>query len=410
MSTGESDLKPTGRVEGQETYGVAVEHWGWGSIGINLILSLLNLGIAVASGSLAVTSEMVHNLVDLMASVVVLIGLRISQRRSKSFPYGLYKVENVVSVMLAGLIFFTGYEIVREALLSYRGQTTVSVWILAGVSLSAIIPLLFSHFELRTAKAANSPSLTASALEYLTHIFSSGIVLISLISHYFGLNLDRLAALVVVFFITKTGWGLLQDGMRVLLDASLDIGTLTKVRQIIANDPAIVQIKNLSGRNSGRYRFLEAEVTLRVEDLKKAHDVSPRIEKAIRVEVPHIERVLIHYEPMVPVRSCYAFPLATLDGTLSEPFGEAPYFALVSLRLSDGEVEEQEIIHNPYREISKGKGIRVAEWLVSQKVDKIVLKELLQGKGPEYVFADAGEEMIYTKADSFTSALEQMGE
>ena len=153
MSTSESNPKPTGRVGGQEIYGVGVERWGWGSISVNLVLSLLNLGIAIASGSLAVTSEMVHNLVDLMASVVVLIGLRISQRRSKSFPYGLYKVENVVSVMLAGLIFFTGYEIVREALFSYRGQTIVSLWMLVGVTLSAVIPLLFSHFELRTASS-----------------------------------------------------------------------------------------------------------------------------------------------------------------------------------------------------------------------------------------------------------------
>ena len=184
-----------------------------------------------------------------------------------------------------------------------------------------------------------------------------------------------------------------------LLDASLDAEILAQVRQIIKNDPAIVQINNLTGRNSGRYRFLEAEVTLRTDDLKKAHDVSQRIENAIRAEVPHIERVLIHYEPTVPFCSYYAFPLATPDGTLSEHFGEAPYFALVTLKLFDGELEKQEIIQNPYREIPKGKGIRVAEWLVSQKVDKIVLKELLQGKGPEYVFADAGVEMIYTKAE-----------
>jgi len=410
MSTGESDLKPTGRVEGRETYGVAVERWGWGSIGINLILSLLNLGIAVASGSLAVTSEMVHNLVDLMASVVVLIGLKISQRRSKLFPYGLYKVENVVSVMLAGLIFFTGYEIVHEALFSYREQTIVNPWMLVGVLFSAVIPLIFSHFELRAGRAVNSPSLIASALEYRTHIFSSGIVFISLISYSFGINLDRIAALLVVFFITRTGWELLKDGMRVLLDASLDYETLAQVRQIIENDPAIVQIKTLTGRNSGRYRFLEAEVTLRIDDLKRAHDVSQRIEKAIRAEVPHVERVLIHYEPTVPIYRCYAFPLTTPDGSLSEHFGEAPYFELIRLRLSDREFEKEEVIQNPYRELSKAKGLRVAEWLVSQKVDRVVLKENLKGKGPEYVFADAGVEMIYTKAASVSSALDEMSE
>jgi cation diffusion facilitator family transporter len=372
-------------------------------------LSLLNLGIAVASGSLAVATEMLHNLVDMMASVAVLVGLKISQRRSKSFPYGLYKVENVIAVGVAGLIFFTAFEIIREALFAHQRQTTVNAWMLAGVMLSAVIPLAFGHFELRAGKAANSPSLSADAQEYRAHIFSSGVVLISLIGHIFGLSLDRPAALLVVFFIARTGWELLKDGMRVLLDASLDAETLAQVRQIIENDPATAQIKTLTGRNSGRYRFLEAEVTLRRDDLKKAHAVSQRIEQAIRAEVPHVERVLIHYEPTGSIHRRDAFPLANPDGRLSEHFGEAPYFAVVTLRFSDEAVEKQEVVENPHREVSKAKGIRVAEWLVSQKVDRVVLKENLQGKGPEYVFAAAGVEMILTEAETVSLALEALG-
>ena len=410
MITSESHRKPSDRGREQRMTESAVEGWGWGSIGVNVALSLLNLGIAVASGSLVVATEMLHNLVDLMASVAVLVGLKISQRRSKSFPYGLYKVENVIAVGVAGLIFFTAFEIIQEALFAYQRQTTVDPWMLAGVMLSAVIPLSFGHFELRAGKAANSPSLIADAQEYRAHIFSSGVVLISLIGHIFGLSLDRPAALLVVFFIARTGWELLKDGMRVLLDASLDAETLAQVRQIIENDPATAQIKTLTGRNSGRYRFLEAEVTLRRDDLKKAHAVSQRIEQAIRAEVPHVERVLIHYEPTGSIHRRDAFPLANPDGRLSEHFGQAPYFALVTLGLSDEAVEKQEVVQNPHQEVSKAKGIRVAEWLVSQKVDRVVLKENLQGKGPEYVFADAGVEMILTEAETVSLALEALGQ
>ena len=270
MSTDEISPISHDKMDRQRTYGPVVERWGWMAIGVNIVLSILNLEIALASGSLAVTSEMVHNLVDLMAAVVLLIGLRISQRKSKSFPYGLYKVENVVSVMLSMLIFFTGYEIARDALIGTLGPTTVNPWFLVGIAFSAIIPLIFSHFELRGGRAVNSPSLTASATEYRIHVFTSGIVFVSLIVHYFGLNLDRFAALVVVVFILRTGWELLKDGMRVLLDASLDPETLTQVRQIIESDPATDQINSLTGRNSGRYRFLEAEITFRVRtELRK---------------------------------------------------------------------------------------------------------------------------------------------
>jgi cation diffusion facilitator family transporter len=402
-------LETTAHQESLVGYSVATERWAWASIIISLALSLLNLGIGLASGSLAVISEMVHNLVDLLASVVVLIGLKISQRKNKSFPYGLYKVENVVAVVLSGLIFYTGYEIAREALLSVQKPTTVNIWILAGVVLSIAIPLIFGHFEFAAGKSANSPSLIASAMEYRTHIFTSGVVLISMISDTFGLNIDRIASLIIVIFILKTGWELLKDGMRVLLDASLDANSLAQVRRIVESDPATVQVKSLTGRNSGRYRFLEVEMSLRTNDLKSAHEVSRRIEKSIKEEVPNVERVLIHYEPIQPANCLYAFPLANLAGDMSEHFGGAPYFALINQCISDLQVEKQEIILNPFTQLPKAKGIRVAEWLISLKVDRVVLKENLQGKGPEYVFKDAGVELIYTAANSWNAALEELG-
>jgi divalent metal cation (Fe/Co/Zn/Cd) transporter len=118
----------------------------WASIAVNVFLSLLNLAIAVASGSLAVAAEMVHNLVDLVASVAVLAGVKISERESRAFPYGLYKVENVVAVGVAILIFFTGYEIAKEALFAEPEAATVSGWMLVGVALSALVPLAFSMY------------------------------------------------------------------------------------------------------------------------------------------------------------------------------------------------------------------------------------------------------------------------
>jgi cation diffusion facilitator family transporter len=383
----------------------------WASIAVNIFLSLLNLAIAAASGSLAVAAEMVHNLVDLAGSVAVLAGVRISERKSRTFPYGLYKVENVVAVLVAILIFFTGYEIAKDAILAQGVPATVNGLILGGVALSAIVPFAFSIYEMRAGRELNSPSLIAAAQEYRMHVLTSGMVFLALVGQLAGVRLDRYAALVIVVFIAKTGWELLSGGMRVLLDASLDAETLAQVRAIIQADPAVTETRSLAGRNAGRYRFLEAEVALRVGDLKKAHAVSERIEKAIRAQVPHVERVLLHYEPRRRTYLRYAVPLADAAGAISEHFGEAPYFALVTVRIADGVVERQEVLSNPHTNVEKAKGIRVGEWLVGLKADVILLQEDVQGKGPAYVFADAGVETRLTKATTLTQALaEQMRE
>jgi len=185
----------------------------------------------------------------------------------------------------------------------------------------------------------------------------------------------------------------------------LDAETLTRVRGLMEDEPAVAAVKSLTGRNAGRYRFLEAEVTLRTHDLDKAHAISQRLEEDIRRAIAHVDRVLIHYEPTARERLRYAIPLANLNGAISQHFGEAPYFALVTIRLSDGAVERQEIVANPHTKLSKAKGIQVAEWLVGQKVDAVLVKESLHSKGPEYVFANAGVEMHDVVADTLAAAL-----
>jgi divalent metal cation (Fe/Co/Zn/Cd) transporter len=122
----------------EETKARSLETWGWASILLNIALSALNLALGWASGSLAIVAEMVHNVVDLAASVGVLVGLKLSGRRSRSFPYGLHKVENVVAAGVALLIFVAAYELGRKALLGPEREVAVTWWVPTSVKSSGI--------------------------------------------------------------------------------------------------------------------------------------------------------------------------------------------------------------------------------------------------------------------------------
>jgi predicted Fe-Mo cluster-binding NifX family protein len=197
--------------------------------------------------------------------------------------------------------------------------------------------------------------------------------------------------------------------MRVLLDASLGPETLLEIREIILDEPTVADLKWVTGRNAGRFRFVEAELMLRVRDLKKAEAITRRIEEKIDQAVPFVERVLIHAEPMERTHLRYAAPIAEAGGALSKHFGEAPVFAVVAVRLEDEVTTERRTLANPYLEEERAKGIRVAEWLVEQKVDVVFLKESLRGKGPVYVLGDAGVEMRETEAATLEEALAEAG-
>jgi hypothetical protein len=169
--------------------------------------------------------------------------------------------------------------------------------------------------------------------------------------------------------------------MRVLLDASLEPVTLLEIRRSIKADPAVREVKWITGRNAGRFRFVEAGVALRVPELDRAEAAMRRIEAAVRAAVPHVERALLHAEAADSPLVRWAVPLADTAGTVSRHFGEAPFFALATLRRGDGAIEEQRVVANPHRALETAKGIRVAEWLVGQKIDVVALSEDVQKGG-----------------------------
>lgn len=397
---------PTARATAEQE--PRLERIGVYSLLVNLGLAGIKGLLAFLSGSLALTADAIDSATDVVASLAVLAGLLLSRRKSKRFPYGLYKVENVVSVIIALLIFLAGYEIAKQALQPASAAPTPNPWLLAGVAVTIVVPLIFGTYEVRVGRRTGSPSLQADGRHFQTDVLSSLAVLASLIAGLFGLQIDRIAAGLIVIFIAYSGWELLSDGMRVLLDASLDTETLNRVRSILKENHTVAEVRSVVGRSSGRYRFLEAEVLLRTSDLEKAHFVSHGLEQAIREQVPRVEQVLIHYEPMARTHLHYAVPLADQDGTISEHLGEAPYFALVTVRTADGTPERQEIVPNPHTDVPKAKGIHVAEWLISNRTDVVLLKEGLKGRGPAYVFGDAGIEMHEVEAKTLSEALQQI--
>ncbi len=194
----------------------------------------------------------------------------------------------------------------------------------------------------------------------------------------------------MVSSVIKTGWDLSASALRVLLDASLDAERLNEIQQIILADPVVAEVKWVTGRNAGRFRFVEAGVALKIGGLEKAETVLARIEKTVRSAIPQVERVLLHLEARASAHEAYAIPLDSLCGTISEHFGEAAFFAIVTIDRASGAVLQELIKPNPHLSEGKGKGIKVAQWLVAQKPDIVLVKVDLSGRGADYVFRDAG--------------------
>jgi len=382
------------------------EKTAWMSILVNLLLVGIKSSISIVSGSLAVKADALHSFTDVLSSIIILIGIKISKRSSRAFPYGLYKVENLVALGTSVLIIFVGYEIVQEVFSGRERPLPSHIPLaLAGIAATIVIAWLFSRYELRQGLRTGSPSLVADARHIFTDVLSSVVILAALAGSATGLDLDRYAAVVVVLFIVRSALTIFLDSVRVLLDASLDFASLNKIRELVHADPRVLAINELWARNAGRYKFVELDLTLGVGDLERGYHVANELENRIKLEISQVDRVLIHYQPQRKKQLTYAVPVAGDRQTISAHFGETPFFRLFRVDRSGDSVVEELVLANPYLKEEKAKGIKVANWLVENDIDALITCQDQSGKGPGFVLGNAGVEILLTRETTCDKAL-----
>ena len=265
------------------------------SILINTLLSLIKIVGGKFSGSAALMADGVHSLSDLAASLSVYAGIIISNKKSEAFPMGLYKVENLVALVSAFAIFFAGYEIAKDVFFGEAILIKNLPIALLAIGLTVAITYLYSRWEKKMAIELNSPSLMADAEHIKSDFYTALVVLVGVLGQYFGFPMvEKLAVAVVVYFIFHSGFEILKDAIKVLLDASVDAQTLQDVQKILDNEEMIEKVIHLYGRNAGSFQFLQLDLKLNTDSLKEAHNFAHTLEDKIKQQMPFVEKVIIH--------------------------------------------------------------------------------------------------------------------
>jgi cation diffusion facilitator family transporter len=360
------------------------------SVLVNLFLMALKYTLGEMSGSLALKADAVHSFADVISSLTIFVGIVISSRKTKTFPEGLYKVENLVALLSALFILYAAFEIGSDALHSHAvGKISHLPQVLGGILLIIIVTYAFSRYELRVGLEAGSPSLVADAKHVYVDLLSTTIIFFSVIGTQIGYSLDRYVALLVAALVAWTGLQIMIDAVKVLLDATLDFRTLDEIRKIMESHPDVAEIAAVGGRSSGRYKLLEISLRMHTRLLREAHEIVSHLEEEILDRWPEIDKIIIHYEPQQKEKWHVAVPVDTSDETepdgnalLSEHFGEAPYFAVLSKDTLTGEVSLESWLENPFRELERQKGVKAAELLADHGVDEVITRVDLTGKEP----------------------------
>jgi cation diffusion facilitator family transporter len=279
------------------------------SIASNATLIALKLAAAAITGSIAILTEAVHSLIDLVASFIAYFSVRKADEPADAeHPYGHEKVENLAAAIEGMLILLGAGVIVYEATHQLVAGTEVDklgVGI-AVMALSVLANLVVSSVLSRQAKAHDSQALEGDAAHLRTDAMTSAGVLfgLALVQVTGDAALDPITALVVAVAIVWAGFRILRRSSGVLVDEALPGVEMDRIEEAIAvaRTPEVAGYHKLRARRAGSRRHIDLHVQYRSgTSLERAHALAHRMRDSIAAEIPQAE-VLIHVEPETSLR------------------------------------------------------------------------------------------------------------
>jgi cation diffusion facilitator family transporter len=186
------------------------------------VTGLVELFLAILTGSVGLLGDAIHNLSDVSTSAVVFLGFRLSRRPpTDRYPYGLERAEDLAGIGIAIVIWasaaFAGLESIRK--LIEHGHTAHVTAGIAGAVLGIIGNHAVARYKLTVGKRINSATLIADARHSWLDALSSAGALAGLIAVALGQRWgDPVAGLAVTAFICHVGYEVSKDVLHRLAD------------------------------------------------------------------------------------------------------------------------------------------------------------------------------------------------
>ncbi|MBD5639208.1 cation transporter [Clostridium botulinum] len=272
------------------------------TIVVNIILSFVKVLFGIIGHSAATIADGIHSLSDVLSTIAVIIGLKISSKPAdKDHPYGHEKLEAVTSKLLATMLFLTalfigysGLKVIINKDFSVPSKITIYVAIL-----SIFTKEWMYRYTLKAAKEINSTALEADAWHHRSDSFSSIGTLIGIVGARLKYPiLDPIASLVICIFIIKVSIDIYKNSINQLVDHCADEKTINMITEQIESIKEVEKIDELKTRLHGSKLYVDVEIALDYSlSLKESHNIAEKVHDKIEASNNNIIHCMVHVNP-----------------------------------------------------------------------------------------------------------------
>ncbi|WP_312474047.1 cation diffusion facilitator family transporter [Neobacillus sp.] len=265
-----------------------------------ICLSIIKVVIGYMSDSAALKADGLNNTTDIIASIAVLIGLKLSQRPpDKDHGYGHWKSETIASMVASFIMIAVGIQVLIDAIASmFQGGKESPDIIAAYVGMVSAIAMYFVYrYNKKLGGKINSKAVMAAAKDNLSDAWVSIGTAVGICGSQLNMPwLDTVTAIIVGLLICKTAWDIFKQASHELSDG-FDENKIQLYQEVITNVDGVKGIKEIKGRNYGNNEVIDVVILVHSTlDIREAHDIATHVEK-VMITNYGVYDVHVHVEP-----------------------------------------------------------------------------------------------------------------
>ena len=274
---------------------------------VTIVINLALAGFKFLAGFLAhsgaMVSDAVHSASDVLATFIVILGVKLAGRDAdRDHPYGHERLECVAALILGAILAATGLGIGMSGIRKITGGEELLIpgtLALIAAVVSIVVKEGMFWYTWLAAKKIDSSALKAEAWHHRSDALSSVGSFAGILGARLGFPaLDPVASVVICLFILKAAWDIMSDALGKMTDHACPPAMVQEMAESILSQPGVLGLDTLNTRLFGDRVYVDVEIQADGDlPLKVTHATAQAVHDTLEQTFPQVKHCMVHVNP-----------------------------------------------------------------------------------------------------------------
>ena len=272
------------------------------SLAVNIFLFIIKAAAGIMSNSIAVISDAINSLTDIVSSGAIMYSVRLSLKKpDEDHQFGHNAAQPLAVFLVALFTAVVGINLIEASvnriLTPYPTNITTPVYIILITTI--ITKLILTRYQSSVGKEFKSPALKAGAVDSLNDVLASSLSIVGIVGVQLGFRyLDGIAGILIALFIFRSGYQIAKENIDYLMGKAADKNLILEIANVALKVDGVLGINELKSHYVGNKFHIEIHIDVAKEtSTEKSHNIGKKVQEVV-YNLPEINKVFVHIDPV----------------------------------------------------------------------------------------------------------------